>query len=170
MYCKLPESLQVLALFLTLLCGGVLAAAPPVRTVPPPIEEAAKSGFAQAELLLKKTDAKLEYVKLKLKPEVLADLGARDFHAFGSRVPRLLARGRLLLLYVFEYETAGAAAENLEKLRKRVKRDELMYHFELVRNGKLVLAAGCGGEKKPSEAATGRLQEFMDAFKPAGKE
>ena len=109
----------------------------------PPVDEI---GWDRAQRLLKPLGRELEYVKLALQPERLAEFRASDFHAFALATPGIL-------LYVAEFPTPEVAAARAGVVAEFMRAWGLMRPLAAALNENLVLVTGVGAQDEEDEAA-----------------
>jgi len=108
------------------------ASCPEPRPAAPAADEI---GWDFAQRLLGPLGRSLEYEKLAVEPERLAEIGASDFHAFSISDPGIL-------LYVFEFPTPAAAAARAGSVTVAAQRWGLLDVWDAALNHNLVMAAG----------------------------
>ena len=126
---------------------------PPATRIPGPGEEPVAGaarvdeiGWDRAQRLLKPLGRELEYVKLAVLPERLADIRASDFHAFALADPGSL-------LYVAEFPTPEIAKVMAGVVPKTLWAWGLMKPLAAALHDNLVLVTGVGVSDELSEDA-----------------
>ncbi len=99
------------------------------------VPAAGEIGWDFAQRLLKPLGRELEYVKLALKPDRLAEIRASDFHAFSLSDPGIL-------LFVAEFPTPAVAAASAGSTAAAMRRWGLMEPWDAAVRHNLVLVVG----------------------------
>ncbi len=123
----------------------------PAEATAPLVPAAGEIGWDFAQRLLKPLGRELEYVKLAIQPDRLAEIRASDFHAFSLSSPGVL-------LFVAEFPTPPVATASAGAAAAAMRRWGLIEPWDAAVRHNLVLVAGI----EPGEVMNDGQRELCD--------
>jgi len=140
---------------LTLIAGVLLAG--PAQGEAPEAAPASSTVDARCQALFAAAMVTVSPAKLVLEPARMKALGAKEFHPYAKRFPKLL-------LFVVEFDDAAAAKAGREQAQELMEKWSLIHWTRSGINEELVLVVGLEADTPPDVATRGILDNIAKIF------